>query len=61
MIINFGYYGIWFILYKNAIISFDMDKIILMFGYGMVVHLVISLIEQYIFDRKYDKELLKVE
>ena len=61
MIINFAYYGIWFILYKNVIISFDMNKIILMFGYGMVVHLVVSLIEQYIYDHKYDKELVKIE
>ncbi len=61
MIINFAYYGIWFILYKNVIISFDITKIILMFGFGMVVHLVVSLIEQYIYDHKYDKELVKIE
>ena len=61
MIINFAYYGIWFILYKNDVISFDITKIILMFGYGMVVHLVVSLIEQYIYDHKYDKELVKIE
>lgn len=51
VIINFGYYGILFLLYKNDLIIFNMDKIIMMFGFGMVVHLVISLIEQYIYDR----------
>ncbi|MGN1399722.1 MAG: MATE family Na+-driven efflux transporter, partial [Erysipelotrichaceae bacterium] len=36
IIINFVYYGIFFILYLTNAITFTMDIIILMFGFGMV-------------------------
>ncbi len=58
IIINIVYYGIWFILYKTNILIMTMDAIILMFGLGMAIHMVISLIEEKIFLRK---ELSRLE
>ncbi|MDE6075268.1 MAG: hypothetical protein K2G26_02395 [Clostridia bacterium] len=52
LIINLAYYGIFYILYLTKAITFDMNVIILMFGFGMVVHLAVSLIEEKIFLRK---------
>ena len=52
LIINIIYYGVFFILYLTEAIVFDMDAIILMFGFGMVVHVCVSVIEQLIFRRK---------
>lgn len=52
LIINLVYYGIFYILYVTNTISFTMDVIILMFGFGMVVHLVVSLIEEKLIFRK---------
>ncbi len=49
LIINLVYYGIFYILYIAEAITFSMDVIILMFGFGMVVHLAISLIEEKLF------------
>lgn len=53
LIIDLGYYGVFYILYRKNAITFGMDTIILMFDLGMVVHYVISLIqEKVIFRRK---------
>ena len=52
LIINFGYYGIFYILYRTNAITFDMNTIILMFGFGMVVHYIVSLVEEKIFFAK---------
>lgn len=52
LIINLGYYGIFYALYWMKAITFDMDTIILMFGFGMVAHLVISLIQERLILRK---------
>ncbi len=52
LFVNFLYYGIWFALYLLKAIDFTMDIIILMFGFGMVFHLLISWIEQYVLDNK---------
>ena len=46
LIINLGYYGIFYILYRTNALTFDMNTIILMFGFGMVVHLLISVIQK---------------
>lgn len=46
LIINLGYYGIFYVLYRTDAIIFDMNTIILMFGFGMVVHYGISLIQE---------------
>ncbi|MDE5942826.1 MAG: MATE family efflux transporter [Clostridia bacterium] len=61
LIINLVYYGIFFILYVTNAITFTMDTIILMFGFGMVVHLVVSLIEEKLFLRKFEikKQMLE--
>ena len=52
LIINLGYYGIFYVLYRTNSITFDMNTIILMFGFGMVVHYVISLIQEKVFFKK---------
>lgn len=52
LIINFGYYGLFFILYLTKAVEFDMDTIILMFGFGMVIHLLVSIIEEKLFFKK---------
>lgn len=49
VIINFIYYGTFYVLYKIEAIYFTINTIIFMFGFGMVIHLFISWIEQYIF------------
>lgn len=52
LIINLIYYGVFYILYITDAVAFSMNTIILMFGFGMVVHLVISLIEEKVFLKK---------
>lgn len=47
ILVNFVYYGIWFILYITNSIQFDMLTIIMMFGFGMVFHLIISMVEMW--------------
>ena len=54
LIINLVYYGIFFILYLTKAITFSMDIIILMFGFGMVVHLAISIIEEKLFLHRFE-------
>ncbi len=46
LIINLGYYGVFYILYQANAITFDMNTIILMFGFGMVTHYAVSLVEE---------------
>lgn len=58
LIINFGYYGVFYLLYVNGKIQFTMDVIILMFGFGMVVHWIISIVEEKIFLRKAENKML---
>lgn len=54
LIINLIYYGVFYILYLTKAITFTMDVIILMFGFGMVVHLAVSLIEEKLFLRRFE-------
>lgn len=54
LIINLVYYGIFYILYLTKAITFSMDVIILMFGFGMVAHLAISLTEEKLFLRRFE-------
>ncbi len=54
LIINLVYYGIFYILYVTNAITFTMDVIIFMFGFGMVVHLAVSLIEEKLFLRRFE-------
>ena len=56
LIINLVYYGIFYILYITSAITFTMDVIILMFGFGMVVHLAVSLLEEKLFLRKFERK-----
>lgn len=52
LIINIVYYGIFFVMYLTKTITFNMNTIIFMFGFGMVLHFIISLIEEKRFMRK---------
>lgn len=52
LIVNFIYYGAFYILYITNTVHFTMDTIILMFGFGMVVHWCVSLIEEKIFSKR---------
>ena len=60
-IINFIYYGVWYILYKTNSVTFTMTTIILMFGFGMVASYVVSIIEEKIFLRKEMKRIESVQ
>ena len=57
-IINFIYYGVWYILYKTEAVNFTMTTIILMFGFGMVASYAVSILEEKIFLKK---EMAKIE
>lgn len=48
-IINLIYYGIWYILYKTNNITFTMNKIIFMFGFGMLTSYIVSITEEKLF------------
>lgn len=52
LIINFVYYGIFYILYLTDTLTFTLDVIILMFGLGNVAHWIVSLIEEKVFLNK---------
>ena len=55
-IINVVYYGLFFIFYITGILKMNIDVIILMFGFGMVTHMIISFIEEAIMKKKLLKE-----
>ncbi len=55
LIVNLGYYGAFYILYLTKAITFSMNTIILMFGFGMVVHWIVSIVQEKVFLRR--KEL----
>ncbi|MBR1455446.1 MAG: hypothetical protein IJ593_12515 [Lachnospiraceae bacterium] len=44
LIVNIVYYGIVFILFKNDLFTMNMNFIIYMFGGGMVVHMILTII-----------------
>ena len=52
LIINFGYYGTFYILTLTRVIDFNMNTIVLMFGFGMVFHFMISLAEEKFFQKR---------
>ena len=57
-IINFVYYGIWYILYTTASVTLTMNTIIMMFGFGMVASYMVSILEEKLF---LQKEMGKLE
>lgn len=59
LIINLIYYGTFYILYLLNIITFSMDTIILMFGFGMVIHLLVSIIEEKIYAHNLKSNVIK--
>ena len=61
ILVNFVYYGIWYILYKTNTITFTINTIIYMFGFGMVFHMIISYIELYWYDRRSIKQSTKIK
>lgn len=52
LLVNLVYYGVFYGLYLTQAIVFDMDTIILMFGFGMVFHFAISLAEEKVFQKR---------
>lgn len=52
LLIDLGYYGAFYVLFRARAIMFDMQMIILMFGFGMVAHYVISLMQERLFLRR---------
>ncbi len=52
LIVNLGYYGAFYVLYLTNAITFNMNTIILMFGLGMVVHWVVSIVQEKVFLRR---------
>lgn len=52
LIINFVYYGVFYILYLTNTLTFTLDVIILMFGFGNVAHWIVSLVEEKAFLKK---------
>ena len=48
LIVNVVYYGIIYILFSRNVFMMNMSFIIYMFGGGMVVHMVLSIIIYYI-------------
>lgn len=52
LIINFVYYGVFYILYLTDALTFSLNVIILMFGFGNVAHWIVSLIEEKVFLKK---------
>ena len=61
LIINLVYYGVFFILYVTNAITFTMNVIIIMFGLGMVVHLIVSVIEEKLFLRRFELKKQTIE
>lgn len=57
LIINFVYYGIFYILYLTNALTFTLDVIILMFGFGNLAHWCVSLIEEKVFLKKREPKL----
>lgn len=57
LICNIVYYGIWFILYQTKVVTMSLDMIIIMFGFGNIVHLAVSLIEEKFFLKRELKKL----
>lgn len=44
IVVNIGYYGVVYLLFKHGIFTMSMNFIIMMFGFGMVVHMIGSII-----------------
>lgn len=44
IIVNIGYYGIIYILFKHNFFTLNLNFIIYMFGFGMIIHFIIGLI-----------------
>ena len=52
LIVNIVYYGIVFILFKSGLFTMNMNFIIYMFGGGMVVHMILSIILYFVESNK---------
>lgn len=56
-VVNIGYYGIMYALFKQGIFKTDMNFIIMMFGFGMVVHMIASVV-MYLFEKEKQKNIV---
>lgn len=52
LLINLVYYGVFYVLYLTGSIVFDLNTIILMFGFGLVFHFAISFAEEKVFQKR---------
>ncbi len=59
LIVNIFYYGVFYILYITNNITMDMNTIILMFGFGIVLHSIVGIIEMFIFSNRTSKNIQK--
>lgn len=60
VIINFIYYGCFFLLYKTHRIKMTNGTIIIMFGLGMVFHFILSYLEEKHLKRQYNQNNSKM-
>ena len=44
VVVNIGYYGIVYVLFKQGVFEMNMNFIVMMFGFGMAVHMIGSVI-----------------
>lgn len=58
LIVNVIYYGIVYVLFKNGVFEQNISFIVYMFGFGMVVHMIISIC-LYIFENNKQPKLMQ--
>lgn len=57
LIINFVYYGVFYILYLTDTVTFTLNVIILMFGFGNLAHWLVALIEEKCFLKRKEEQM----
>lgn len=60
-LVNIVYYGIAFILFNKGLFKLDITFVILLFGFGMIFHMLISIILYIIETKKSLQKLVKVD
>lgn len=60
-LVNIVYYGIAFILFNKGLFKLDIMFVILLFGFGMIFHMLISIILYIIETKKSLQKLVKVD
>lgn len=60
IVVNIGYYGVVYLLFKHGVFTMNMNFIVMMFGFGMVVHMIGSIIMYRLELRKTNISIAKV-